>query len=162
MATVPEDHESFVLDQPGGNLALDLFVLEQRLGAYLAAAFGDVGVSPSHYAVYAQLASGPLTPGELMARLGLRPATLSGYLAAMQGRGHLLRTRNEQDGRSHRVDLTAEGEVQRRECQLRMRAAVRLLNASIGTEADVRELRTALASVDAGLRHAKSQLRAAP
>jgi hypothetical protein len=44
----------FVLDQPGGNLALDLFVLAQHLNSMLDAAFAGTGATPSQYAVYSR------------------------------------------------------------------------------------------------------------
>jgi DNA-binding MarR family transcriptional regulator len=82
----------FVLDQPGGNLALDLFVLSQHLGGMLDAAFTGTGVTPAQYAVYSQLGEQAATPRRLGATLGLAPATVSNYLNTIERRGHLVRT----------------------------------------------------------------------
>ena len=141
----------FVLDQPGGNLVLDLFVLHQHLGTMLDTAFAGTGVTPAQYAVYAQLARGARTPGQLVETLGLRPATLSGYLAAMQERGHLTRSRSTVDGRSALVSLTPEGVVTRTACRLRMRRALTALGAQLGSTEVVEQLRAALGRLDAAV-----------
>ena len=51
-----------VLDKAGGNVALDLFVLTERVGTLLSDALAGTGVSASQYAVYAQLFQSPRTP----------------------------------------------------------------------------------------------------
>ncbi|HYF73791.1 MAG TPA: hypothetical protein VD864_13265, partial [Nocardioides sp.] len=66
----------YVLDEPGGNLLLDTFVLDQRVGTLLKTALRQEGVSPAHYAVYAQVHRGATTPGQISERLSLPPATL--------------------------------------------------------------------------------------
>lgn len=157
MANGPSEPE-FVVDQPGGNLTLDLFVLEQRLGSYLEAALAGVGVTPAQYAVYSQLASGATTPGSLMEILGLRAGTLSGYLAAMERRGDLSRVRNPADGRSALLTLTEQGQERRRACRLRMARAVRLLDRHLGGPDRVTALRRDLGRVHAGLANAHDDL----
>lgn len=142
------DGPRLVIDQPGSNLALDLFVVDQHLGAMLDVALAGTGVTPAQYAVYSQLGRGARTPGQLADVLGVRPATLSGYLAAMQERGHLSRTRSSVDGRSALVSLTPEGTAQRNSCRLRMRRAVTALNTAIGSPEAVAVLRSALGDLD--------------
>lgn len=97
---MPSSEPKAVLDQQGGNLALDLFVLSQHVGRLLDTALAGTGVTASRYAVYAQLAPGPRTPRELSETLGLRPTTLSGYLNALQRAGHITTTRHDRDDRS--------------------------------------------------------------
>jgi DNA-binding MarR family transcriptional regulator len=138
----------FVLDQPGGNLALDLFVLAQHLNSMLDAAFAGTGVTPSQYAVYSQLGVEPMTPRVLGRSLGLAPATVSNYLKAIEQRGHLTRTPSADDRRSHSVALTAAGMAKRAECRERMRLAVRRLDAPIGSAAERDALREALGRLD--------------
>jgi DNA-binding MarR family transcriptional regulator len=142
------DGPRLVIDQRGGNLALDLFVVDQHLGAMLDVALAGTGVTPAQYAVYSQLGRGARTPGQLADVLGVRPATLSGYLATMQERDHLTRTRSALDGRSALVALTPEGTAQRNSCRLRVRRAVTALNAAIGSADAVAVLRSALGDLD--------------
>ncbi len=142
----------FVLDQPGGNLALDLFVLSQHLGTMLEAAFTGTGVAPSQYAVYSQLGDEPaMTPRRLGQTLGLAPATVSNYLNAIERRGHLSRTRSTADRRSHTVALTPSGVAKWHECRERMRVAVRQLNARVGSAAERDALREALGRLDGAI-----------
>ena len=146
-----------VLDQRGGNVALDLFVLGQHLGRFLDQAFAGSGLTPSEFAVYAQLARRPMTPMQVRDVLGLRPPTLSGYLASMDKRGHLERTPNAQDGRSTWLELSAEGRDQWTTGRLRMRSAVRALNAQLGGTASVETARAGLADIDDALLAAVEQ-----
>ena len=91
--------------------------------------------------------------------LGVRPATLSGYLTAMENRGHLSRTRVEADRRSHRMELTAEGKAARNTCRARIRLAVSALNSALGTAEDVRAMRESLGRLDAAVLAAMTRLR---
>ena len=138
----------YVVEQPGGNVALDLFVLDQHLGAVLDAALAPTGVTASAYAVYSQLAQGPMTPGRLSETLGLRPTTLSGHLATMQRSGHVTRVRNEHDGRSWLLELTESGRAKAEECRHVMGRLVRSINAGLGSADEVRRVRELLARVD--------------
>jgi DNA-binding MarR family transcriptional regulator len=138
----------FVVDQAGGHIALDLFVLQQHLGMVLDSALAATGVTASAYAVYGQLAQGAVTPGRLSETLGIRPTTLSGYLATMERSGHVTRVRNERDGRSWVLELTEPGRAKAEECRQVVGQVVRSLNAGIGTAEDVREVREMLARLD--------------
>ena len=133
----------FVVDQPGGNVALDLFVLDQHLGTALDSALAGVGVTASLYAVYSQLDQGALTPRRLCDLLGIRPTTLSGYLATMQRAGHVTRVRNERDGRSWVLELTDAGRAKVAECRPVMRRVVGAIEAAIGSPDEVRGARAA-------------------
>jgi hypothetical protein len=77
-----------VLDQRGANIALDLFVVDQRLGQLIDGALLPTGLNAALYAVYSQLAIREQTPGRLAGLLGIRPTTLSGYLSSMVTRDH--------------------------------------------------------------------------
>jgi DNA-binding MarR family transcriptional regulator len=138
----------FVVDQPGANLALDLFVLQQHLGALLDRALDGLEVTPAQYAVYAQLRQAPRTPGELRQVLGVRGTTLSGYLATMERREHVTRQRSDRDGRSHRLRLTAAGVRVADAGKRRMARVVQLLDARVGTPEEVTGLRLTLGSLD--------------
>ena len=147
-----------VLDQRGGNVALDLFVLSQHLGRFLDDAFDGSGLTPSLYAVYSQLAQAPRTPRQLGDVLGVRPPTLSGYLATMDKRGHLERTPHQRDGRSTWLGLTPAGRDQWQHGRVRMRFAVRALNAQLGGAGGVQAVRSGLAELDDALLAAAERL----
>ena len=141
----------YVLDQPGGNLALDLFVLSQHLGQMLELAFEGTGVSPAQYAIYSQLARQPATPRTVGQTLGLPPATVSNHLNAIDRRGHLVRTPSPSDRRSHTVALTPSGIAKNEECRKRMQQAMRRLNARVGPGVERDKLREALGRLDAAI-----------
>jgi DNA-binding MarR family transcriptional regulator len=149
----------FVVDQRGGNLALDLFVVDQHLGALLDAALAETGITAALYAVYTQLAQGPRTPGRLCATLGVRPTTLSGYLATMARSGHTTRTRSAVDGRSFTVSLTDTGQAKVRECRPLVQRALRVVNTEIGSADDVAAARALVARIDDAIQLARSRLR---
>lgn len=153
----PSDR-GLVVDQTGGNVTLDLFVLTQRLGLLLDSAIADTGLTASTYAVYTQLERGPLTPGQLSEILGLRPTTLSGYLASMERAGHLTRTRHQTDGRSRLLALTETGMEKVDECRPKMRQAIRQINARLGSAEDVRQARLALGRIERAIAVARSTL----
>jgi DNA-binding MarR family transcriptional regulator len=147
-----------VLDQRGGNVALDLFVLSQHLGRFLDHAFDGSGLTPSLYAVYSQLAPAPTTPRQLGNVLGVRPPTLSGYLATMDTRGHLARTPHQHDGRSTWLELTATGRDQWLNGRVRMRSAVRALHAQLGGAGGAQAVRSRLVELDDALLAATDRL----
>ncbi len=158
----PEGTRRFVVDQRGGNVALDLFVVDQHLGSLVDATLAEAGITASLYAVYSQLAQGPRTPGQLSETLGVRPTTLSGYLATMAGWGHVSRSRNEHDGRSSVLTLTEAGHAKVRECRPLMQRALKSLNAELGSADDVQAARALIARIDDAIQVAQARLRRAP
>ena len=151
-----------MLDQRGGNLALDIFVLDQHLGALLELVLRGTGVSPAQFAVYSLLAQGPSTPKALREVLGIRPATLSGYLASMEGRGDLVRSRDTADRREHRLALSERGRATRDTCRSKFRRAIQALNAELDGTADVDEVRATLGRVDRAIQRAHQRLESSP
>jgi DNA-binding MarR family transcriptional regulator len=147
-------HDAPVLDQRGGNLALDLFVLDQHLGQLVDAALLPTGLTGALYAVYSQLAHQSQTPGQLTKALGVRPTTLSGYLSTMERRGHLSRVRHESDGRSRVLVLTPEGRQQWEDARPHFRRAIQALNSQVGDADAVEELRRRLGSLDGAVQSA--------
>ncbi len=92
------------------SLPFDVFAVASRLGAYLDDALSETGIRPAEYAVYSlMLETGPRTPSELAAALGVPPTTISTYIATMLARGDAQRIPHPSDGRSHRVVLTDQG-----------------------------------------------------
>jgi DNA-binding MarR family transcriptional regulator len=143
---------------PDGNLILDLFVLQQRVGEFMDVALRGTEVRPAEFAVYSQLGDSPMTPGEIGLRLGLTASTLSGILAAIERREDIRRRDNPDDGRSYRVELTTSGKARLRRCRTAFRAAMRELDRALPRPAD--ELRAGLHEIDGATADAISSLRA--
>jgi DNA-binding MarR family transcriptional regulator len=131
---------------PDGNLVLDLFVLQQRLGALLESALAGIDVRPAEYAVYSQLGIDAMTPRELTARLGVTASTLTGHLAALERRGHLRREVDERDRRSHRLELTDAGRSTLEVCRRGFADALRALDDEL--RIDVPQAREILRDID--------------
>ncbi len=147
----------FVLDVPGGNVALDLFVLQQHVGALLDSALAETGLTASQYAVYSVLARGAQTPGQLRDVLGVRAATMSGYLSAMERAGHATKARHGQDGRSWVFSLTPSGRELADDGRAVMRRVMRVVNRRLGSAGDVAAARATLGEIDAALLHARQR-----
>jgi DNA-binding MarR family transcriptional regulator len=143
---------------PDGNLILDLYVLQQRVGEFMEVALAGTGVRPAEFAVYSQLGLNPMTPREISLRLGVTASTLSGILAAIERRGDVGRTPNPDDGRSYRVELTAPGRARLSRCRTAFREALGALDDALTEPAD--ELRASLLSIDEATREAITRLRA--
>jgi DNA-binding MarR family transcriptional regulator len=143
---------------PDGNLVLDLFLLQQRIGELMELALRGTETRPSEYAVYSQLAIGPMTPRELSARLGMTPSTLTGHLDALARRQHVARSPNPQDGRSYRVELTADGLAEVARCRQGFRHMLKGLRGQLPVPEP--EVRAVLRMVDEAAGRAAAQLRA--
>lgn len=130
----------------GGNILLDLYVLDQRIGELLESVLAGRGVTPPEYAVYSQLGFAALTPSELSERLGVKASTLSGHLATLRRRGHTRRVTDTADRRSHRVELTTTGRDCLEDCRPRFREALDRLSAHL--DLDHSEVRRMLAAID--------------
>jgi DNA-binding MarR family transcriptional regulator len=117
---------------PDGNLLLDLFVVSQRVGQLLDAALTGTGVRAAEFAVFSQLASQPLTPGQVGAQLGTTKSTLTGHLGSLERHGHIRRRRHPEDGRSHLLELTEYGRKTLDECRSRFRSALELFESELG------------------------------
>jgi DNA-binding MarR family transcriptional regulator len=142
---------------PDGNLILDLYVLQQRVGEFMETALAGTQVRAAEFAVFSQLGSGPLTPREIRLRLGVSASTLSGLLGAMQRREDVRRTRNPEDGRSYRVELTTSGQARLRRCRTAFQKALTALDAALPQPAD--ELRRSLLLIDEATEQAITRLR---
>lgn len=130
-----------------GNVLLDLFVLQQRIGELMELALAGTGVRPAEYAVYSQLGISAMTPRELGSRLGVTPSTMTGHLAALERRGHARRTPNPDDGRSARIELTADGRTTLAAGRMGFRRMLRALEIELPLPEP--EVRVLLQAIDA-------------
>jgi DNA-binding MarR family transcriptional regulator len=128
------------------SLSFEVFQASQRLGTYLDRALEGTGIRPAEYAVYSlMLESGPRTPSELAAMLGMPLSTLSTYLTTMLGRGDAKRIPNPADGRSVKVVLTDRGRGAVRRVNPPFSRAVMALEANLDRPvADVRAVLTGI------------------
>ena len=79
--------------------------------ALMERTFEARGAAVEDFGLYSAIGVwGPLTPTELAGRVGMRPTTLSSALRRIEDRGHVRRTANPADGRSHLVELTEAGD----------------------------------------------------
>lgn len=95
---------------PQTTIPYEVWRIGRRLGQLLDAEFLDLGLSANDYALYSLLRAGPMTPSEVSRRSGLPATTVSKALQRIEDRGHLLRRRNPEDGRSTTVALNRLGE----------------------------------------------------
>ena len=142
MTTTPQRQ----VGAPDGNLVLDLFVLQQRIGELMELALAGTDVRPAEYAVYSQLGIAPMTPRELCGRLGVTPSTLTGHVEALARREHVTRVRDPLDGRSYRLELTREGRRTLAECRRGFRRMLTRLTAALPVPHE--EVRRTLAMLD--------------
>ena len=122
------------------------------------AALAEAGITAALYAVYSQLVQGQQTPRQLSDTLGVRPTTLSGYLATMEASGHVTRARNQHDGRSSVLSLTESGRAKVEQCRPLMRRALKTVHAELGSAHDVRAARPLLARIDDAIQAAHRRL----
>ena len=133
---------------PDGNLVLDLWVLDNRVGDLIRIALEGTGVRPAEFGVYDQLGMAALTPRELQSRLAITPSTMTGYLRALDRRGHIERQR-QADGRSYRVELTESGRATLETCRRGYRRMLTRLRSQLPLPEP--EIRRVLAAVDEAL-----------
>jgi DNA-binding MarR family transcriptional regulator len=94
----------------GISVLYDCFLLAQRLRPVLARGLDGAPLRGDEYAVYSVLAEqGPLSPTVLARRTGMPATTMSDYVRAMTGRGHVTRERDPRDARAAVLRLTTEG-----------------------------------------------------
>jgi DNA-binding MarR family transcriptional regulator len=92
------------------SLLLDLYVASSLAGELVKEALRGTDVPSEDLAFYAVIGTeGPITPTALASRLGTPLSTALFRTRRMLERGHLERTPNPSDGRSHLVQLSAEG-----------------------------------------------------
>ncbi len=96
---------------PRISLLFQVFKTNQLTRTYVRRVLDEAAMRGDDYAVYSLLhVLGPASPWVVADGLGMPATTLSGYLAKLEERGHLMRRPHPTDGRSHLVALTPAGE----------------------------------------------------
>jgi DNA-binding MarR family transcriptional regulator len=93
------------------NVLFQSYLNGQLMQTLMQRTFEAHGANVEDFGLYSAIGVwGPITPTELAGRIGMRPTTLSSALNRLERRGHVRRTRNPNDGRSHLVELTEAGD----------------------------------------------------
>lgn len=100
--------------RPGTNVLFDLWLASRAATSVLDEALRPSGLTADEFAVYSVLSAEPLTPGEVAAWMSAPLTTVSSYVRRFEGRGHVRRVPNPDDGRSYRLELTRAGRAAHR------------------------------------------------
>jgi DNA-binding MarR family transcriptional regulator len=131
----PLDERLFA-DQRLGVLFALWLVGRSTVGA-IEARIGATGLAADEYAVYCLLdMAGPLTPSALGAWMAAPPTTVSAFVKRLERRGHVVRRPNPDDGRSHLLELTAEGRNARAAASAAMAPFSDRVRRDLGASAD--------------------------
>ncbi len=103
-----------------GNVLFGVWLVSRATTSLLDQALAPSGLDADEFGVYSVLASGEdLTPTDLARWMAAPTTTVSSYLKRFEGRGHIRRRPNPNDGRSSRIELTEAGRRAHREAGAR-------------------------------------------
>lgn len=140
---------AFVHDNP----IFRFFRIANSMRQLVARAVDGSGVSPDEYGVLSGILNlGRVAPGELAAKLGVPPTTISVYLARFLDQGLVRRLPNPDDGRSYLVEPTEKGADVARYVGPRLRTEAEALMAA--SELSLEELMAALGDLEAAAKSA--------
>lgn len=91
------------------NVLFDAWLVSRSVHRLIDVAIRESGLDADEFAIYSVLSGDGLTPSELAQWMAAAPTTVSSYVKRFERRGHISRIPNADDGRSYRVQLTAEG-----------------------------------------------------
>jgi DNA-binding MarR family transcriptional regulator len=92
------------------NVLFDVWLVSRATTGALDAALAPTGLSADEFGLYSVLTSSDtVTPSELARWMAAPLTTVSSYVKRLEGRGHLVRERNPNDGRSFVLRLTPAG-----------------------------------------------------
>ncbi|WP_132299834.1 MarR family winged helix-turn-helix transcriptional regulator [Kribbella sp. VKM Ac-2568] len=92
------------------SLLFDVWLVGGLASGLLDEVLADTDLSGDDFGMYSLLRRyGPVTPTQVHRWTGLRPTTVSAHLKRLEKRGHVVRSPNPADGRSHLVGLSSAG-----------------------------------------------------
>jgi DNA-binding MarR family transcriptional regulator len=98
------------LPEQATNVLFDVWLLSRATSGVLDAALAPVGLTADEFGIYSVLTStDAMTPTELARWMSAPPTTVSSAVRRLEGRGHVERRRNPDDGRSYVLGLTPAG-----------------------------------------------------
>jgi DNA-binding MarR family transcriptional regulator len=139
------------------NVLLELHSADRLVRALVQRRMLERGIHPSFFALLCMIDThAPITPSELSAESGLRQTGVRDVVNAMVANGHVTRSPNPADRRSHFLELTPEGKAFVKEAGKAMLEVERELDAELGRPAeelrhDLRALRRAARTVNSRL-----------
>lgn len=108
--TSPARHPVDDVPPEGTNVLFDVWMVSRTSTGLLDEALAPTGLTADEFGVYSVLTSSDtMTPTELARWMWAPPTTVSSYVKRFEKRGHLVRERNANDGRSFVLRLTPEG-----------------------------------------------------
>jgi DNA-binding MarR family transcriptional regulator len=138
---------------PPPNFLFPLFVGGQLANVLLGRAIGETGLTPNEFGVLSLVAvKEPVAPSELAQLAGMPATTMSDYVARLHRRRLVKRSPHPEDGRSYRLELTAEGRRRNTRAIEGLLASNRAIAARLGT--DPLQVREALLQLEQALRSA--------
>jgi DNA-binding MarR family transcriptional regulator len=94
----------------GTNVLFDVWLVSRATTGLLDHALAPTGLSADEFGLYSVLTSAEtLTPTDLARWMSAPTTTVSSYIKRLESRGHAVRERNPNDGRSFVVRLTPAG-----------------------------------------------------
>jgi DNA-binding MarR family transcriptional regulator len=94
------------------SLLFDIWLLTGLTSGLLDEILAGTGLNGDDFGMYSLLRRyGPATPSQIHRWTGQRPTTVSAHLKRLDARGHITRSANPADGRSHQVGLSSAGEA---------------------------------------------------
>ncbi len=113
------------------SLLFDIWLVGGVTAGLLDEVLTDTELNGDDFGMYSLLRRfGPVIPTQLRRWTGLRPTTISAQLKRLEARGHVVRSANPRDGRSHLVGLNGAGERAHDQATERFLAAMHELRAS--------------------------------
>jgi DNA-binding MarR family transcriptional regulator len=95
---------------PGTNVLFDVWLVSRATHGVLDTALAPSGLTADEFGIYSVLTSAEsLTPSELARWMSAPPTTVSSHVKRLEGRGHVKRLPNPDDGRSYVLKLTPAG-----------------------------------------------------
>jgi DNA-binding MarR family transcriptional regulator len=104
-----------VVPPEGTNALFDVWLVSRATFAVLDAALAPSGLTADEFAIYSVLTTtDSMTPSELARWMSAPLTSMSSYIKRFEGRGHIARVANPDDGRSYRLQLTRAGRAAHR------------------------------------------------
>jgi DNA-binding MarR family transcriptional regulator len=135
------------------SVVFELHSADRLVRAIVYEELDRVGLRPNLLAILVLIElHQPVTPTELAYETGVAPTTLRDMVNEMIDRGHLRRVENKEDGRSHFLEVTAEGRRFIAQAGKAVRAAEERIERELGVQLE--ELREPLSQMRRAAREA--------
>lgn len=118
----------------GASVILELHTADRLVRTLMYEELARLGLQPSLFAILSLIElHQPVTPTDLALESGVRPTTMRDLVNEMVEAGHVRRSPNPDDQRSHFLELTADGEQFRRDASRAVENVEREIELRLGT-----------------------------